>query len=68
MPLISTVVAFGSERLIRLQSRLAVKVLKLLIFRLVITYLGVLQIAPDHTIFVKKVPGEHAPPAMLLTF
>ena len=37
---------------------------KLLIFRLVITYFGTPQIAPDlsdHTIFFKKFPGEHAP-------
>ena len=56
--------------------------LKLLIFRLVITYFGT---PPYHTIFVKKFPGEHAPdhpsysvttqrygatctPAMLLSF
>ena len=31
--------------------------LKLLIFRLVITYFGTPQIAPDHTVFVKKFPG-----------
>ena len=29
--------------------------------RLVITYFGTPQIAPDHTIFVKNFPGEHAP-------
>ena len=31
--------------------------LKLLIFRLVITYFGTPQIASDHTIFVKKFAG-----------
>ena len=35
--------------------------LKLLIFELVITYFGTPQVAPDHTIFVKKITGEHAP-------
>ena len=35
--------------------------LKLLIFRVVITYFGTSQIAPDLTIFVKKIPGDHAP-------
>ena len=35
--------------------------LKLLIFRLVITYFGRPQIAPDHTIFVKKKSREQAP-------
>ena len=37
--------------------------LKLLIFRFVITQLGMPQIATDHTSFVKKIPGEHAPEA-----
>ena len=41
--------------------------LKLLIFRLVITYFGTPQIAPDHTIFVKKFQGEHAPGPPLTT-
>ena len=30
----------------------------MLLFRLVITYFGMPQIAPDHTIFVKKFPRE----------
>ena len=41
--------------------------LKLLIFRLVITYFGTPQIAPDHTIFVKKFPVENAPRTPLAT-
>ena len=35
--------------------------LKLLVFRLVITYFGTPQFAPDHTIFVKTFLGEHVP-------
>ena len=41
--------------------------LKLLIFRLVITYFGTPQIAKDHTIFVKKFAGEHASGTPLAT-
>ena len=32
-----------------------------MIFRLVIKYFGSPQIAPDHTIFVKKIPGDMPP-------
>ena len=38
--------------------------LKLMMFSLVIAYFGtprLHQIAPDHTIFIKVFPGEHAP-------
>ena len=54
--------------------------LKLLTFRLVITYFGVRQIAPDHTFFVKNFPdppsnsvctqcyGAKNTPAILLSF
>ena len=42
-------------------SFLVIFFLKLLIFRLVKTYFGTPQIAPDHTIFVEKNSGEHAP-------
>ena len=45
--------------------------LKLLIYRLITTYMyfRTPQIAPDHTIFVKKNPGEHAtgPPSNSVT-
>ena len=35
--------------------------MKIVDFRLVIPYFGTPQIAPDHTIFFKKILGEHAP-------
>ena len=35
--------------------------LKLLIFRLVITYFGTPQIAPDHTFFVRMTRGSMPP-------
>ena len=54
----SKCIYFHTNRLTREECQIGFLVcffpLKLLIFRLVITYFGTPQIAPDHTIFVKK--------------
>ena len=51
----------GSEREIWQLTFLVAFFLKIVDFRLVIIYFGTPQNAPDHTVFVKKVPGEHPP-------